>query len=364
MVISLTLKKNSFEEAANSRYMQSLRKNLINGKKDSRCQRCWDMEDRGLLSKRQYDGDRFLRKTLDRLKQPTNIFAPLSWDIKLGSHCNLKCRMCEPQTSSALMMESIQQNWIDSGVGFSYIKENGNFLKYPHIFEELKNLSTVVEEMYFLGGEPTIIDSHLDLLDIAIASGSSSNTTIRWSTNLSRFDERFIGRAKKFKQIILDCSIDGFHEVNEYIRYPSLWSNIEITLERIKKELPEALIKIVCTVQALNIAQLDKLLEWCEKKNLSLTFNFLHHPPHLSTEIFPLSLRQLLIQKYKNLNSPVWQEIIGWLESQQSNNLLPLFLKETQKFDKARNQDFLAIIPNEFRSHLHFSAPSEQEQQL
>ena len=97
----------TFEEAFRSPYMDSLRKSHLEGKKDPRCNICWSLEDQGIISKRMHDGLRYLEKTVKRLEEPKLPFAPLSWDIKLGSLCNLNCRMCSPFSSSSIKSEHI-----------------------------------------------------------------------------------------------------------------------------------------------------------------------------------------------------------------------------------------------------------------
>ena len=37
---------------------------------------------------------------------------------------------------------------------------------------------------------------------------------------------------KKFKKVILVASIDGYKDINEYIRFPSKWSAIEKNINK------------------------------------------------------------------------------------------------------------------------------------
>ena len=58
----------TFEQAFRSSYMESLRNNLLQGVRDSRCQTCWKLEGQGVVSKRQHDGNRFVQQARERLK--------------------------------------------------------------------------------------------------------------------------------------------------------------------------------------------------------------------------------------------------------------------------------------------------------
>jgi MoaA/NifB/PqqE/SkfB family radical SAM enzyme len=343
------LKGHTFKDAYHSEYMQSLRSNLLKGVKDERCNLCWKLEALGLQSKRLHDGNRYLEKTLERIKTNSLGFQPLSWDIKLGSHCNLKCRMCEPTTSTALMMEAISQGWEDKDAGLAYSKATGDLLKYPNFFNELKSVIPYAEEVYFLGGEPTLIESHLSLLDFAIENGAAKNMTVRWSTNLSFFDDRFISRAAHFKKVVIDCSIDGYAEVNEYIRPPSKWEKTNATIDQIKEKLPNAFIKDVCTVQIYNIFEIEKLVEWCTQKKVSLGLNFLDFPNHLSVQILPQKIKEALIKKYSGLSGHHYKNLIQWLQGPENLPLWRVFLAETKKFDTIRGKDFEQLVPPAFR---------------
>ena len=343
------LKGHTFKDAFNSDYMKSLRNNLLNGIKDERCNLCWRLEDLGLQSKRLHDGNRYLEKTLKRIETNSLSFQPLSWDIKLGSNCNLKCRMCDSVTSTALMMEAISQGWEEKEAGLAYSKATGDLLKYPEFFNELKSVIPYAEEVYFLGGEPTLIESHLSLLDFAIESGAAKNMTVRWSTNLSFFDDRFTSRAAQFKKVIIDCSIDGYAEVNEYIRPPSKWEKTNSTIDQIKEKLPNAFIKDVCTVQIYNIFEIEKLVDWCVQKKISLGLNFLDSPKHLSVQILPLKIKQALIKKYSELPGHHYKNLIQWIQGPEDQSLWKEFLTETKKFDMVRKKNFFQLVPDDFR---------------
>ncbi len=343
------LKGHTFKDAYESEYMHSLRRNLLNGIQDERCNLCWKHESLGFRSKRIHDGNRYLEKTLDRIKTNSLAFKPLSWDIKLGSNCNLKCRMCDSITSTALMAESISQGWEDKEAGLAYSKATSDLLKFPKFFEELKMIIPYAEEIYFLGGEPTLIKSHLSLLDFAIETSAAKNMTVRWSTNLSFFDDRFIDRAAQFKNVIIDCSVDGYAEISEYIRPPSKWEKTNATIDRIKEKLPNAIIKVVCTVQIYSIFEIEKLVDWCSHKKLWLVLNFLDSPKYLSAEILPQKMKHALIEKYRELPGLHYKRLIQWLQGPEDLVRWRHFLAETKKFDLIRKNDFFHLVPDNFR---------------
>jgi glutamate-1-semialdehyde 2,1-aminomutase len=253
--------------------------------------------------------------------------------------------MCNPHTSVAIMNEAIANGWQNKQEGLEHIKQTKDFLQYERLKEELIHILSSAEEIYFLGGEPTLIDSHLEILDYALEQDYAKNITLRWSTNLTHFDERYIQRAQYFKKVILDCSIDGYGDVNDYIRYPSKWSQIESQLFKIQKNLSNAHINIVCTIQIYNIFEIEKFIHWCDQNKITFTFNYLDHPKYLSVQNLPMSVKQVLINEYKLKNNWRLNKIAKWLSQESQDDLMDLFWKETKKLDATRKQSFTKIIP-------------------
>ena len=98
------LNRASFPAIQNSQYMQNLRQEFLDGRQPQTCRKCWNEERAGRTSKRMH--------TLDRLKhiitdtEWTHDAKPLMFlDLKLGNICNLKCRTCNPVSSSKWISE-------------------------------------------------------------------------------------------------------------------------------------------------------------------------------------------------------------------------------------------------------------------
>ena len=89
-----SLRENTLEEIYHSDYMQDLRRDFLYGQKPATCQRCWDEEAAGRVSKRMNSRVR-LKEYYDNVDW-NNINPDQLWfiDLKLGNICNLKCRIC------------------------------------------------------------------------------------------------------------------------------------------------------------------------------------------------------------------------------------------------------------------------------
>ena len=101
------LNTHTLEEIYHSRYMQILRRDFLYGHKPATCQRCWDEEAAGRVSKRMNSRIR-LKEYYDKVDW-TNTDPDQLWfiDLKLGNICNLKCRICGSWSSSTFAAEEL-----------------------------------------------------------------------------------------------------------------------------------------------------------------------------------------------------------------------------------------------------------------
>lgn len=96
----------------NHRKYKTVRSNLTEGVRDSHCNACWKMEDKGITSLRQ--SQNYERtETYAHLVDTWHRTEVLPWNIpivefKLSNLCNLKCRMCWPKDSTPWL-----QDWDD-----------------------------------------------------------------------------------------------------------------------------------------------------------------------------------------------------------------------------------------------------------
>lgn len=101
--------ENGVTDGWNSTYMRTLRLGMLAGERPSPCDRCYAIEDSGITSYRQTVNAQYAER-IPELVAGTSAAgeAPhhfLSFDLRLGNLCNLRCRMCSPQSSKALIQE-------------------------------------------------------------------------------------------------------------------------------------------------------------------------------------------------------------------------------------------------------------------
>src|SRR5690606_32431957 len=83
-------------------------------------------------------------------------------------------------------------------------------------------------------------------------------------TNLTHFPQGLLKKFERFRGISLAISLDGYGDVNSYIRYPSDWGSLVKNMEILNDwaVYPFRKVYINVTVQAYNILDLPNFLEF------------------------------------------------------------------------------------------------------
>mgnify|MGYP001049264481 CR=1 FL=1 len=359
----LKLHKHSIDQLHKSETMQAVRKQMLAGDRPDTCRRCFNQEDAGVRSSRQiynevwYDGSDF------KVDDPV---IPRYVDLRLGNLCNLKCRMCNPYSSN---------QWVEDWEAL-----NGKFddkerawlldMKWPEYNgtnDHLKEMMGTVEEIYFTGGEPTIIKRHEELLDYCIEQGLASGIKLKYNTNLTNAPLRLIERWQHFKFLRLNCSIDGVGELNDYIRPPSKWRGVWKNYNRVLENTTNRVLDIHTTVQVTNILHMHKLLEKFVRPEEDIGedvilnivpfvfFNILENPDYLNIKILPTELKTLVQERlepwvgHKDLAQ--LQGVIDYMWYEDQSDKWDSFVKHTHQLDNMRGQYLLDVVP-EFKGWL------------
>ena len=265
--ISITDKDFSMVKSLNSDVHTRIRKNILADKQDPGCIRCWQTEDNGAESYRTiwnntlangFHKDIMVESMDDDgyVRDPYVTFL----DFTMGNKCNLICRMCNIDNSNLWEKESKLLYNEDFNIPTRNVSVVDRFLSDDFFTKNFLYL----KQVNFLGGEPLIIKEHSDFLRQCIKHNIAKNITLFYTTNLTVVKDELFDLWSEFKHIYLGVSIDGYNEVDDYIRYPSKWDKIEKNIEKVsgwKQELNMDL-QIHSTFQALNVLNYDKLLEW------------------------------------------------------------------------------------------------------
>lgn len=120
----MSVYESTLEEIWNSDAMRSLRRNLVEGKRDPGCGYCYSQEDAGVPSLRMINSQAWRSGYINPRNESFSDLMELArsndyglpdgpnWiDLDMGNLCNLKCRMCMPASSSSIANDPVQSRW-------------------------------------------------------------------------------------------------------------------------------------------------------------------------------------------------------------------------------------------------------------
>ena len=98
-------------------------------------------------------------------------------------------------------------------------------------------------------------------------------------------DEEVIDMWKSFKKVTLYLSVDGVGRVNDYVRFPSQWADVESNTHKYMKlcrDLTSVEVIIFSTISVYNVWSIDELRRWSlylEKEyKYPPSFQFIYSP--------------------------------------------------------------------------------------
>lgn len=377
-------------EARNCTTLKEIRQTMLRGQWPSDCGRCRKEETNTLTSRRQmelekwanvFDAGRAQAWTSDDGAIDTTAVPLVSYDLRFGNVCNLRCRMCGPTDSNAWYSDYIKVNnrsfFHDTHgrVELDTSKANQsayNWHEDPKFWNNLEQHISGIEYLYLVGGEPLLISKHIDFLEYCVSSGHAGHIDLEYNTNMTALPEKVLSLWPYFKNVRVGVSLDGVGAVNEYIRYPSSFRKIIENVRKIESlKAKNIRLWFAPTVQIFNIFHITDMIDWVLSENFdfitvagkkrALAFHLLHNPPYYSIQSLPHGLKlqaKQKIQEYirnkfvptsleslwqgtqKNLNS-----IVQFMDAKDQSHHWELFMQETQALDRIRKQSVFDLFP-------------------
>ena len=225
----------SLKDHWNSEYMKDIRKRMMDGEAIPQCVVC-NENVLNLHTYRSYFTDTLFPHKIQELIDTTDdtgytTMVPVSYDYRLSNLCNFKCRMCGDQLSSSWEAENKVNKRLQDEPWLipNNRRKITNFQKEV-LEEELQAAvdEDVIEEIYWVGGEPLMWERHWTIMDQLKDSKRKKEITIRYNTNLSRIDYKkynLFDMLEGFKAMNICASIDGAGAIGEYIRTGIKWDD-------------------------------------------------------------------------------------------------------------------------------------------
>lgn len=256
------------------------------------CESCWIQERSNITSRREY-------KNKNHMLVDKNNITIKKLDLRISNKCNVQCKMCNAGNSDQILKlgKELYKNGItdllyDSSVN---IFEQSNVSKILDLVLKLPNL----EMIRFAGGEPFIMHEVEKFL-IKMVEHNKTNVRIEFITNCTVIKTSVVEVLKKFKNVLISCSIDGIGEQLEYQRYPTKWKIVEQNFNKIYN----ANFDVILTpcISMLNLTDLNSFVNWanCYPK-ARVIYNEVDKPTYLNFRYVPMQERQKLINSNNTL---------------------------------------------------------------
>ena len=415
-VLNIQQNETTLEDVWYSDNMKLVRKQMYEGteKEYTPCEIC-KRDGQSSMRVRSINTYKNNRKVLELVKTSIdNNFhvesLPQRLELKPSNLCNLKCVMCNSYDSSQIAKElaDLSEKYdgitVEAGRLLSadhvvtksmQTSHNKNILA-PHdqhiikiklenstsdnaitdysnneqLWEAFCKIVPNLETLSFAGGEPTLMPFVERALTYCVESGHATHITVFCSTNATNINKKLLELIPKFKLFEVICSIDGYGKVQEYSRFPSNWTQVEKNYKTLKQLTVHSNVKVLLniTVTALNVSNLDELLNWVEEQAQEYPYfqqwpynlNLLSHPVCQQASMLPPSIKNKAIarlEKYKE-SSIVLKEfpgldlkidlVINELRKHNTSDVsanLELFSESIRVLDEHRGIDINSYIP-------------------
>lgn len=354
------LSTQSLEQVWNDKPMRDIRLAMLDNKEHPNCARCYEQERAGGFSLRMDANQRLAHHSdIIATTSDTGTVDKLNlvyWDFRFSNICNFKCRSCGPQLSTG---------WYDDHKRLSGGKlpiDIPDPSKDPNIWLQIEPLFDTVEEIYFAGGEPLIMEEHYRILNRLIDLGRT-DVRLRYNTNMSRMSYKSLNVLEawsKFDSVKIDASLDGYGECAEYIRTGTKWTTVEDNIRQCRM-LPNVQLGINCTTSIQNVFHINDFYRWCVSTDFiqnkdDFHVNLVQDPEWLRIDALPPAVKQrawnafestrewALGQGYRRVARD-FQSAQHYMMAQDTSHVLPTFRQRMQALDTLRGESFAQTFP-------------------
>jgi len=351
-------KKNTLAEIWQDNPMQKLREDMLSETPNPACARCYEQEEAGFFSGRK-SANKHHGHHIKKLE--TNPFEMTYWDIRFSNLCNLRCRSCGHIFSSQWYQDQAKlagPEW----------KARNQVLNYAgrtelDMWEQLEPHLDYVEQIYFAGGEPLLMEEHYRILD-ELVKRKLFHVRLIYNTNFTHTDLK--GRSvfeywKQFESVAVGASLDASGIKAEYIRKGTNWSVVEQNRRDMLSICPQVDFYISPTLSIMNAWHLpDFHRSWVDQgliRAQDLNVNILQDPAHYRIDIAPMKYKQRLRLKFEEHltwlrdQDPLQRATVGFesaikfMMSTDNTHLIDTFWRKTQELDSIRGEEILQVLP-------------------
>jgi len=349
---------NTLEEIWRDKPMQRLRTDMLSETPNAACTRCYEQEESGFFSGRR-SANKHHGHHIKKLE--TNPFEMTYWDIRFSNLCNLKCRSCGHIFSSQWYQDQAKLAGGDW-------KERNTVLNYAgrtetDMWQQLEPHLDYVEQIYFAGGEPLLMEEHYRILD-ELVRRRRFDVRLIYNTNFTHTDLK--GRSvfeywKQFQSVAVGASLDDMGVRGEYIRKGTDWAVVQQNRRDMMAICPNVDFYISPTLSIMNALHLpDFHRAWVDQgliRAQDLNVNILQDPAHYRIDIAPAEYKARIQEKYEQHlewlrdQDPLhrattgFESAITFMNTTDNTHLIDTFWRKTHELDSIRNESWSNVIP-------------------
>ena len=327
---------------------KNIREKMIKGEKlPDHCSHCYNYEDKGIESSRQFETLEWISKLgLKNLDDVQNIDHPYYYEIRLSNKCNIMCRSCRPEHSHLIDREYQKNN---------IIFPIGQFFKYSNFNHVDISKLNKKSRIYLTGGEPSVMPEFYDFMEKCIELGNTDfDFTI--GTNAVSYTPKFLRLIDHFTNMNFSVSVDGYGKINDYQRWLSNFDQMMENAKLLKSKGHNVTFLVVPGMY--NVTNLHLLFEYFDQEwpnpGLYVQVNHNHWQSaynHPNPDLVVESMKRCQRTKTYLSDGRSCRSTVDSLLDYYSNdpecdlNLLRQFFDYNDQLDKARGVRLVDYIP-------------------
>jgi sulfatase maturation enzyme AslB (radical SAM superfamily) len=358
-------RENTLEEIWNSEGQREIRVNMLNEQQSPACRNCYEKEQAGFFSGRM-SANKHHGHHIDKIHETTGDgtvenFEMIYWDIRFSNLCNLKCRSCGHIFSSQWYQDQVALAGSDWAKKYPVLNYAGRHK--TDIWEQLIPHLDYVEQIYFAGGEPLLMEEHYNILEELERRGRFDVRLI-YNTNFTHVklkDRTVFDYWKRFQSVSVGASLDDMGSRAEYIRKGTVWTDVEANRRQMLEICPQVDFYISPTLSIMNANNICEFHRYMVDQGLiqpaDLNVNVLQDPVYYRIDIAPMEYKLQLKAKFEQhlewlrpldtlgRATVGFESSINFMMAIDNQAYLPKFWQRTQELDQLRNENILEVIP-------------------
>jgi organic radical activating enzyme len=337
-----------FEYFSKNSETRQARLELDQGIQTSRCQDCWEYENKGKNSWRLSTNNGFPHK--------------VKLNLQISALCNQTCFYCSHTLSSSIAKYN---KWVDHNSADIFTLEKKLTETIFNLEDIVKFVDSIEPEILVLGlgvtgGEPFIVDKFNESIEEIIKTFCgkypnrvveltiSTNTNVKVD-NLENFYE-IINRLKTIYKLrlVIITSIENLEDRAEYVRGGLNWENFIANFKIHNKHSSFESHRIRMTINPFSIVNIVEFVKFFSAYNIQFDYNYPHQRFYrvniLDERFIPelVKLEEYIVSK-KLKNFKWYNNLKENITNDKSN--ADLFRKAITNIDSIKNTNWRSIFP-------------------